>query len=58
MKQNYEENLKLVHEGIACTNTKPISTFSGGAPLAQIGGLTVAQFVEDPVAGAYARKCE
>jgi hypothetical protein len=48
----YEENLKLVREGIACTNEKPVSCYSGGAPGAVIMGMTVAEYVADPVAGA------
>ena len=48
----YEENLKLVREGISCTNEKPISCYSGSAPGAVIMGMTVAEFVAQPIEGA------
>ena len=54
MLQDYQANLKLVYDGVACKNEKPISCFSGGAPLAQIGGKTVAEFCADPLTGAQA----
>ncbi|MGE4353587.1 MAG: uroporphyrinogen decarboxylase family protein [Oscillospiraceae bacterium] len=54
MSKKYEENLKLIQEGLACTNEKPISCYSGSAPGAVMMGMTVAEFVEKPVEGALA----
>lgn len=54
LNPKYEENLKKVHEVIACENERPIPCWSGGAPLAQMAGLTVAEFVDDPIKGAEA----
>lgn len=52
MTSKYEQNLKLVHEGLACTNEKPISCYSGSAPGAVIMGMTVAEFVANPIEGS------
>ncbi|MGE4353585.1 MAG: uroporphyrinogen decarboxylase family protein [Oscillospiraceae bacterium] len=48
----YEQNLKLVHEGLSCENTKPISCYSGSAPGAVMMGMTVAEYVEKPIEGS------
>jgi hypothetical protein len=50
----FAENLKLFFDGIACKNEKPISCYSGAAPGAVIMGMTVAEFVADPIKGAKA----
>ena len=50
----YAEKLKVMYDGIACTNDKPISCYSSSAAGAVIMGMTVAEFVEDPVKGAKA----
>lgn len=52
--EKYDANYKLMQEGIACKNVKPISCFSGSAPLANMAGMSVADFVADPVKGAEA----
>ncbi len=52
--ERYERNYQIAMDGIACKNTKPISCFSGAAPLANMDGMTVAQFVADPLAGVAA----
>lgn len=50
----YDANFKLMQQGVACTNERPIPCFSGSAPLAQMAGMTVAEFVADPYKGALA----
>ncbi len=52
--ERYERNYQLVMDGIACKNTRPISSFSGGAPLANMDGMSVAEFLDDPLAGVAA----
>ena len=47
----YLENLQLIHDGVACKNTKPISTFSGVSPCVTIQGHTVADMIEEPMVG-------
>lgn len=49
----YVENLQLAFEGVACKNTKPISTFSGVSPCVTIQGHTIAELMEDPMIGIY-----
>lgn len=52
--EKYEKSYQAVFDTIACKNTKPLSCFSGSAPLAQMDGMTVAEYVADPVAGVKA----
>jgi len=54
MNAKYEANYKLMQEGVACTNERPISCYSGSAPGAVIQGMTVAEFIEDPFKGTKA----
>jgi hypothetical protein len=54
LNQTYKDNLALIHQGVACTNDKPISCYSGSAPGAVIMGMTVAEFVENPLKGTMA----
>jgi len=43
------ENVQLAHEGVACQNKKPISTFSGMSPVVVIQGHTIAEIFEEPM---------
>ena len=49
--QNYEDNYKLMWDGLECKNDKPISCYSGAASGAVIMGWTVARFLEESVEG-------
>ncbi len=52
--EKYERNYELILDTVACKNKKPLSCFSGGAPLANMDGMSVAEFVADPIAGVAA----
>ena len=52
--QVLENNLKLVRAGMNCENDKPITCLTGSAYAAVIDGMTVAQFIADPIEGARA----
>ena len=52
--EKYEKSYQALMDAIACKNDKPLSCFSGGAPLAQMDGMTIAEYVADPVAGVKA----
>ena len=52
--EKYEKSYQTVMDGIACKNAKPISCITGWAPYAQMDGMTVAEYVADPVAGVKA----
>lgn len=53
-KPTYDERLKQVFNCLAYKNEKPISCFSGSAPGAVIMGMTVAEYLDDPVKGTMA----
>jgi hypothetical protein len=50
----YAEKLKTVYDGVACKNDKPISCYAGTASSAAFMGMSVAEFVADPIKGALA----
>ena len=54
LSKTYQDNLALIRQGVACTNDKPITCYSGSAPGAVLMGMTVAEFVEKPLEGVLA----
>ncbi|MDR2957166.1 MAG: hypothetical protein LBU61_03160 [Coriobacteriales bacterium] len=50
----FEKNLELVHSGMKCLNDKPLTCMTGTAFGAVLDGMTVAQFIADPVEGGKA----
>jgi len=51
----FNANLDLVYQTIHCENERPVSCYMGIAPAPIQMGMTLAEFVADPVRGAYAQ---
>jgi hypothetical protein len=51
----YDANLELVYQTIHCENKRPVACYMGIAPAPIQMGMTLAEFLADPVRGAYAQ---
>ncbi|MBK5243982.1 MAG: methyltransferase [Eubacteriaceae bacterium] len=53
--EKFNSNLDMVYKTIHCENDRPVSCYMGIAPAPIQMGMTLAEYIADPVKGAYAQ---